>query len=54
MPGSVKKINLKVSVYNQYMLRTSGMTCYFGPQPKAGASGTVEDNPVDLSYVGDD
>jgi len=29
--GSVKKSNLKVSVYNHSRLRRSGRTCYFGP-----------------------
>jgi hypothetical protein len=51
--GSVKKKDSKVSVYNQSRLRRSGRTCYFGPQPKAGAPGTVEDNPIDLSDEGD-
>jgi len=39
--GSVKKKDSKVPVYNQSRLRRSGRTCYFGPQPKAGAAGTV-------------
>jgi len=30
------------------------MTYYFGPQPKAGAPGTAEDNPIDLNDMGDD
>jgi len=47
--GSVKKNELKVSVYNQSRLRRSERTCYFGPQPKAGAPGTVKDNPIELS-----
>jgi len=38
---SVKKSDLKVSVYNQSRLRRSGRTCYFGPQPKAGAPRTA-------------
>jgi len=46
--GSVKKMDLNVPVYNQSRLRRSGMTCYFGPQPKAGATGTVAGNPIDL------
>jgi len=46
--GSVKKKDSKVPVYNQSRLRRSGRTCYFGPQPKAGAAGTVAGNPVDL------
>jgi len=43
-----------VPVYSPSRLRRSGRTCDFGPQPKAGASGTVRDNPVDLSDKGDD
>jgi len=35
-------------VYNQSRLRRSGRTCYFGPQPKEGAPGTVAGNPIDL------
>jgi len=46
--GSVKKKDSKVPVYNHSRLRRSGRTCYFGPQPKAGAPGTVKDNPIDL------
>jgi hypothetical protein len=46
--GSEKKKDLKVPVYNQSRLRRSGRTCYFGPQPKAGVSGTVAGNPIDL------
>jgi len=46
--GSVKKKDSKVPVYNQSRLRRSGRTCYFGPQPKAGAAGTVTGNPIDL------
>jgi len=41
-------------VYNHFRLRRSRMTCYFGPQPKAGASVTVEDNPIDLCDEEDD
>ena len=52
--GSVKKKNLNVSVYNQFRLRRSRRTCYFGPQPKPGAAGTVEDNPIEISDDGDD
>jgi len=44
--GSVKKKDSKVLVYNQSRLRRSGRTCYFGPQPKAGAPGTVGDNQL--------
>jgi len=50
---SVKKSNSKVPVYNQSRLRRSGRTCYFGPQPKESAPGTVEDNPIELSDEGD-
>jgi len=46
--GSVKKKDSKVLVYNQSRLRRSRRTCYFGPQPKATAPGTIEDNPIDL------
>jgi len=46
--GSVKKKDSKVPMYNQSRLRRSGRTCYFGPQPKAGAARTVAGNPVDL------
>jgi hypothetical protein len=35
-------------------MRRSGSTCYFGPQPKAGAPRTVEDNPIDLGDDGDE
>jgi len=30
------------------------MTCYFGPQPKLDAPGTVEDNPIDLGVERED
>jgi len=43
-----------VPVYNQSRLRRSGRTCYFGHQPKEGAPGTVEDNPIEISDEGDD
>jgi len=47
--SSVKKNDSKVPpVYNQSRLRRSERTCYFCPQPKAGALGTVKDNPIDL------
>ena len=52
--GSVKKSDLKVPVYNQSKMRRSGRTCYYSPQPKAGATGTVEDNPIDLCDEEDD
>ncbi|RHN58821.1 hypothetical protein MtrunA17_Chr4g0006531 [Medicago truncatula] len=52
--GSVKRKDLKVSMYNHSRLRKSGRTCYFGPHPKAGALGTVEDNPIDLCDEEDD
>ncbi|KEH22884.1 hypothetical protein MTR_7g061690 [Medicago truncatula] len=44
----------KVLVYNHSRLRRSGRTCYFGPEPKAGAPGTVEDNLIDLCDEEDD
>ena len=47
--GSIKKNNLKVSVYNHFRLRRSERTFYFGPQSKAGALVTVADNPIDIS-----
>jgi len=46
--GSIKKKDSKVMVYNQSRLRRSRRTCYFGPQLKAGASGTVAGNPIHL------
>jgi len=46
--GSEKKKGSKVPVYNHSRLRRSGRTCYFGPQPKEGAPGTVADNPINL------
>ena len=46
--GSKKKKGSKVPVYNHSRLRRSGRTCYFGPQPKEGAPGTVADNPINL------
>jgi len=52
--GSGKKKDSKVPAYNQSRLRRSGRTCYFGPQPKAGAAGTIEDNPIELSDEEDD
>jgi len=52
--GSVKKKGSKVSVYSQSRLRRSERSCYFGPQPKEGALGTVEDNPIDLCDEEDD
>jgi len=41
-------------VYNQSRLRRSGRTCNFDLQPKEGAPGTVEDNPIEISDEGDD
>ena len=52
--GSEKKKDSKVPVYNHSRLRRSGRTCYFGPQPKASAPGTVEDNSIEISDEGDD
>jgi hypothetical protein len=43
--GSFKKSDSKVPVYNHSELRKSRRTCYFGPQPKAGAPGTVCNTP---------
>jgi len=43
-----------VPVYNHSRLRRSGITCYFGPKPKSGAPGSVEDNPIDLCDEEDD
>jgi len=45
---------VNVLVYNFKKMRRSGRTCYFGPQPKAGAPGTVEDNSIDLCEDEDD
>jgi len=50
----LKKNDSKVPMYNQSRLRRSGRTCYFGSQPKSGAPGTVEDNPIDLGDEEDD
>ena len=44
-----KKSNAKVHVYNFNKVRWSGRTCYFGPQLKLGALGTVDYNHIDLS-----
>jgi len=52
--GSVKKSDSKVLVYNHSKLRRNRRTCYYGHQPKAGAPGTVEDNPIDLCDEEDD
>jgi len=46
--GSGKKKGSKLPVYNQSRLRRSGRTCYFGPQLKAGAAGTIAGNLIDL------
>ena len=42
-----RKSNAKVPVYNFNKLRRSERTCYFGPQPKVGALGIFEYNPID-------
>ena len=47
-----QKSNSKVPVYNQSRLRRSRRTCYYGPRPKGGAPGTVEDNPIELRDEG--
>jgi len=52
--GTRQKSKVNVPVYNFNKMRRCGMTCYFSPQPKASALGTVEDNPIDLSDEGDD
>jgi len=52
--GSIKKKDSKVPVYNQSRLRRSERTCYFGPQPKEGVPGNIEDNPLEISDEGDD
>jgi len=41
-------------MYNQSRLRRSGRTCYFDPQPKAGAPWTVRDNPINMCDEEDD
>ena len=46
--GFEKKKGSKLSVYDQSRLRRSERTCYFGTQPKEGASGTVAGNSIDL------
>jgi hypothetical protein len=46
--GSTSKSTSKVPIYNFNHLRRSGRTCYFGPQPKAGAPGTVDSNPIEI------
>jgi len=35
-------------------MRRRGRTLNFGPQPKAGAPGTINDNPIELSDEEDD
>jgi len=50
--GSIQKSKVNVPMYNSNKMRRSGRTCYFGPQRKAGAPGTVEENPIDLSEEG--
>jgi len=52
--GYVKKKDSEVLVYNQSRLRRSERTCYFGPQPKEGAPGIIEDNPIERSDEEDD
>jgi len=44
---SREKAVANVPKYN-LNLRRSGRTCYFGPQPKKGAPGTLETNPIEL------
>jgi len=43
-----------VLVYNFNKMRRRGRTLNFGPQPKAGAPGTINDNPIELSDEEDD
>ena len=52
--GSRQNIKASVPVYNFNKIKQGGMTCYFGPHPKASAPETVNDNPIDLSDEGDD
>jgi len=37
-----------VPKYNLNNIRRSDRTCYFGPQPKLGAPGTMETNPIEI------
>jgi len=46
--GSRTNSSSKVPIYNLNNLRRSGRTCYFGPQPKLGAPGTLETNPIEV------
>lgn len=46
--GSRTNSSSKVPIYNLNNLRRSGRTCYFGPQPKLGAPGTLETNPIGI------
>jgi len=52
--GTRQKSKVNVPVYNVNKMRQSRRTSYFGLHPKAGALGTVVDNPIDLSDEGDD
>jgi len=52
--GFRQKIKANVPLYNFNKMRQSRRMCYFGLQPKTGAPGTVEDNPIDLSDDEDD
>ena len=45
---STERSSAGVPKLNQSRLRRSGRTCYFGPQPKFGAPGTMETNPIDI------
>jgi hypothetical protein len=44
--GTGQKSKVNVPLYNFNKMRRSGRICYFGPQPKAGVPGTVEDKLI--------
>jgi len=46
--GSRTSSSSKVPIYNFDNLRRNGRTCYLGPQPKLGASRTMENNPIEV------
>jgi len=52
--GTRQKSKVNVPMYNFNKMRRSGMTSYFGPQPKVGAPWTIEDSPIDLNKERDD
>jgi hypothetical protein len=45
---STERSSAGVPKLNLGRLRRSGRTCYFGPQPKFGAPGTMETNLIDI------